>query len=506
MSRKEFVALALALAWLLALEPCLAESKAPPLPRRYTFKIDPKTPAKDLLPTPPEVKPALAPWLVKELAETPEVLFEKRAVVRPPADATAKMTNEERQKLIRQFAEERARAEERTAHVLAKINHLNAPERDRFLKELLARRSDLAGLPFAMGDACRMAAGRSRAFVGEVNRVRNALMAATGAKREPATVRDGDERPPFWRWYELGLNQPGVRKSVEDREAVVRDGLPARAAALAQILAPHGWDTRMGLAKYLAEVENADSTRVLARLAIFSEEKKVREPALAALKTRRAEDSTDVLLAGLRHPWPAAAESAGAAIAKLDRKDLIPELVKLLDEPDPRAPAERNVGGKKVLAVRELVRLNHHRNCLLCHPPANTPDVKIGTFGQIDDLVTGPVPNPYQELPSPSQGYRRFASPDILVRADVTYLRQDFSAFLIVKDAQPWPQQQRFDFLVRTRLVTTKEAEAYRAWLTAQGPDYLPPHRRAALTALRALTGRDAAPTAAAWRRALAPR
>jgi hypothetical protein len=63
---------------------------------------------------------------------------------------------------------------------------------------------------------------------------------------------------------------------------------------------------------------------------------------------------------------------------------------------------------------------------------------------------------------------------------------------------------QRFDFLVRTRPVTAKEAAAYQEWVRQQGPGYLSPQHQAALSALRALTGRDAPePTAAAWRRVL---
>jgi hypothetical protein len=139
----------------------------------------------------------------------------------------------------------------------------------------------------------------------------------------------------------------------------------------------------------------------------------------------------------------------------------------------------------------------------LCHPPGNTPDIldKQGFFSV--DVVAGAVPSPSTEIPPPSQGGYGFASPDIMVRADVTYLRQDFSLLQPVKNHAPWPEQQRFDFLVRTRTVTADEAAAYRRWLEGQGPSYRPPHRQAVLSALRGLTGRDAEPTAQAWRAAL---
>jgi hypothetical protein len=93
-------------------------------------------------------------------------------------------------------------------------------------------------------------------------------------------------------------------------------------------------------------------------------------------------------------------------------------------------------------------------------------------------------------------------SPDILVRADVTYLRQDFSQLQKVPDAKPWPEMQRFDFLVRTRVLTEADAKKYQAELAKVGKNS--PYRRAALNALRALTNRNAEPTTAAWRQMLA--
>ena len=70
-----------------------------------------------------------------------------------------------------------------------------------------------------------------------------------------------------------------------------------------------------------------------------------------------------------------------------------------------------------------------------------------------------------QPLPSPLEGYRQ-SSPDLMIRIDVTYLRQDFSALLPVADAHPWPDSQRFDFFVRERKLTDEEAAVYRGKLT----------------------------------------
>jgi hypothetical protein len=89
------------------------------------------------------------------------------------------------------------------------------------------------------------------------------------------------------------------------------------------------------------------------------------------------------------------------------------------------------------------------------------------------------------------------------VRVDVTYLRQDFSLLQPVADANPWPEMQRFDFLVRTRVLTESEAATYAERLGPTEPSRPSPYRRALLTALRGLTGRDTGPTADAWRRLL---
>jgi hypothetical protein len=298
----------------------------------------------------------------------------------------------------------------------------------------------------------------------------------------------------FWEQYQIACAQHDKNLSRTDRCQQENITLN-RIAALMQVLAPESPGIRLGLVKYLASISHAEATRALAKLAIFSAEDTVRQRALDALKVRRERDYTDILLAGLRYPWPDVARHASDALIKLERTDLVPRLVDLLDEPDPRTPVMREENNKSVQEVRELVKINHHRNCLLCHAPANTGNVSA-------DTLTAAVPVPSDPLPSPSQGYQN-SLPDILVRIDVTYLRQDFSMFQAVADANPWPEMQRFDFLVRTRTLTDKDADAYRENLVSKEPGVLSPYHRAALAALRELTGRDTAPTAEAWRQLL---
>jgi hypothetical protein len=483
------------LAWLLLAQSSAVASKIAFAPIRFHFKIDPNTPLKDLLPVPPGVAPPMPPWLVKDLTKVPEILFQKPPLVKPEENTgkSQELTVEMAERLRKAHEQ----AMEKTAHVIAKINHLNQKGTDHFLKVLVEKRPDLAGLPLVMGDACRLSKDRSQAFVQGVALVRNAM----ASDLEGKILSKVEVAEKFWKSYQSPAR---AGQKTSEKPAPEQENTPARIAALMQMLAPESAELRQGLVEHLAGIDHADATRALTRLALFSFEEEVRRPALAALKTRPADDCTDLLLAGLRYPWPAVAHHASEAMVTFQRKDLVSQLVSFLDEPDPRAPVVGEVDGQKVPVVRELVRLNHHHNCLLCHAPGNTPDVASNRLGRSTEIVTGAVPTPGHAMPSPSQGYDPLASPDILVRADVTYLRQDFSLRQPVKDAAPWPELQRFDFLVRTRTLTAKEAEAYRQWRDQQGTDYQSPHHQAALAALRALTGRDApAPTAQAWRRLL---
>jgi hypothetical protein len=212
------------------------------------------------------------------------------------------------------------------------------------------------------------------------------------------------------------------------------------------------------------------------------------------------------LIQGFRYPWPGAASRASEALVALGRADLAPRLIDVLEEPDPRAPTVSEAEGQRVPMVRELVRINHQRNCQLCHAPMSLRLVSANP-----SIVTGAVPIPGQPLRALVGGYYSGFQPDpqpdpqpeILVRADMTYLRQDFSLLQHVPNAEPWPAMQRFDFLVRTRTLTEEEAQRYRDKLQPREPSVLSPYHQAALAALRQLTGKDTEPTADAWRKLL---
>jgi hypothetical protein len=447
----------------------------------FNFKIDPKTPVKDLLPIPPALRQSADPVLDDDLKRVPEVTFQKPFIKNLRA----------------------GKALELTAHTMAKINHLNQKKTDAFLEALVGSRADLSGLPFAMGDACRLGQERSRHFQQAVNTVRQVMASQGDADTHRVKQKTASQATvvpagaPFWlRYRGACFNEDEANAKFDP--AYQEHVMLARIAALMQILAPESGSMRKGLVRYLDTVSHPEATRALAKLAIFSKERSVREAAGDVLKVRRERDYTEILVNGLHYPWPAVARYAADAIVRLERKDLIPQLVTVLEQPDPRLPEVRKAGDKSVTVVRELVRVNHHRNCLMCHTPLdNTNTTPAG-------VLTAQVPIPGEPLPMPSgeQAYGNSQS-DILVRLDVTYLRQDFSEMQSVADAHPWPEMQRFDFLVRTRTVTDEETQVFRDQLSTREPGRVTPYQRAALAALRELTGRDTEPTARAWRQLL---
>lgn len=361
-------------------------------------------------------------------------------------------------------------AHQQLAQLVQRIRAKNQEDpNEGFIKELIRTRSDLRGLPFIMGGACRMEPALTNTFAQAVATTHDSLRA-----EDNSTFGAVDSVDVFWdRW------------SGQDPSAGV--------AALTQIYGPQTKQRRESLAKHLQSVEHPAATKALARAAVFDFNNEVRIAAVDGLKNRRKKDYTDVLVAALRHPWPNAAQNAAHAIARLQRRDLVPQLVAFLAEPDPRAPFDRDGHGE--MAVREMVKINHHRNCLLCHAPSEANVMPGG--------VNAVVPTPGESFPTPQPGSPYGSQPsEAMVRADVTYLRQDFSVMQPVAHAAPWPEMQRFDFMVRTRVLTQEEAAEHAK--QAAAPAQLSPHHRAVIGALERLTGKhNVAPTAAAWAEAV---
>jgi hypothetical protein len=251
---------------------------------------------------------------------------------------------------------------------------------------------------------------------------------------------------------------------------------------LTQMLQIEDEPTRLLLVRELTRIHNAASTVELTMRALADLSPAVRRAALAGLEHRDSSDYLPMLLRALRYPWPPLADHAAVALRTLKPQEAVAPLVHLLDLPSPSKPVFNTTTGQ--YTVREMVRLNHLRNCLLCHAPS---------ANKFDGLVRGLVPTPGQRLP---RLYYDGQSGDF-VRADITFLHQDFSVNLPEINAAPWPKEQRFDFVTRLRTMTPNEV----VLLPAVSANY--PQRDAVLYALRGLTGKDGGDSSAIWRELL---
>jgi hypothetical protein len=429
-------------------------------------------PGKELLPPAPKSLPAVVPLLGDDLADVPQLFFQDAFPGNPTAEKWQQLMGEQ----------------------MVKIRKLNQKETDGFWKKFQAHRPDLAGLPLLMGDACRMPKEQLQTFGLSLTALRSAM----NMKKIIDKNKDLNSSPHgqgFWDGYKSVLEKSKTLLAKKNIDLTTYSR--SQVAGLMQVLATEPAPIREGLVNYLAEIPHPTATRALSRLAVFDPQESVRQLAIRALADRPRHEYSDIIISGLRYPWPKIAVQAATAAVQLKRTDLAANLVDMLDEVDPRLPVGKSVGDNVVLEAKQLVRLNHHQNCLMCHAPAdaNTPPM----------VVTAPMPVPGQPLPSFSKGYgkSKFQSEnDIIVRIDMTYLRQDFSMLMPVPNANPWPAQQRFDFLVRKVQLTPAQAQMFRDKLRPQA-GALSPYQEAAHTALRSLTGLDAVPTAQAWRKVL---
>ncbi|HEY7330559.1 MAG TPA: hypothetical protein VH592_23165 [Gemmataceae bacterium] len=330
---------------------------------------------------------------------------------------------------------------------------------------LRAERPDLKGLPMREGAACQ-------AHPEAVARMREISITLRRELDFPArrVSTDGDVIHP---------RTAQLQKAIRTRDKWFQaDGL----STLAQMIEVEAPDARSEFIKRLDKVEGAKASVLLARQAVFDLSWIIRKEAIQALKDRPREEYRQVLLDTLRYPWaPVAAHAAEALVALNDRATVF-SLADMLDQPDPCAPV-RNKNDKWVVA--EVVKINHLRNCLLCHAPST--DRK--------DPLRAIVPTPGQPLP---RVYYDTGRGDF-VRADVTYLRQDFSLIERVAKPEKWPEWQRFDYVVRKRELTADELATHEKKRLGEPAATSYPQREAVLFALRELTGQDAGENSTDW-------
>jgi len=251
---------------------------------------------------------------------------------------------------------------------------------------------------------------------------------------------------------------------------------------LVQVLQVEDKDYRQLLVEELTRIAGPEASKALAQRALYDLSPEIREAACTALKKRPADEFRDVLLAAFDYPWPPAADHAAQVLIETKDVRAIPALAKMLDQRDPAAPFwdEKT----KRLKVRELVRLNHTHNCCLCHAPS----YNLLDWGLARVMESDRSDREYYDFKSKN---------DAFIRADVTYLRPDFSVILPVERPRARPLMQRYDFVVRTRRATFEEEE--RDTRRPTGANY--PQREAMLVALRGLSGKDFGTNAESWRK-----
>ena len=362
---------------------------------------------------------------------------------------------------------------------------------DAFVRRLMKERGDLAGLPFLLGKDCSMSKQESNILALHSLRIRAALSRAIEHEQRQSksasysSYRDGKSAAEHF-WSEIN---DGPGRSVMSKASSI--------PALQQIVLAQDKEYRMKVVTHLKDVKGVEATRTLANRALFDLNADVRANAVEALRKRPKEEYRAIVMKAMRYPWLPVVRNATRATVTLQLEETIPELVALLDAPDPDAPfTAPGADGTPRPMVRELVRINHHRNCMLCHAPANAENAVAAR--ELRETPVGPVPSIQDPLPpATSTVYYSARRGETLVRADITYLRQDFSLQQHVDAPGHWPHMQRFDFLVRTRELTGDEL-AQRTPAAA-----ISEYKEAVADALRSLTGKNAPPQAQAWRELL---
>ena len=330
------------------------------------------------------------------------------------------------------------------------------------LKEMLVDREDLKGLPLVMkDDECRMDEKQGL----EMNAV-------------STTVGPILSRFDSFASRNFGMHSEGRRMLLEQQINNVKSVFsrmsdsPQSLLTIDQMLQIEDAGLRIELVKLLEESRSPMSANLLASYAKFDLSARVRILATSALSGFPRSFYRESLHDGLRYPWPEAARHSAEALVRLNDVESIPTLVDMLKEPDPRVPIQKN----DQYVRKELVAINHLRNCMLCHADSQ----------RVADKGQAPVPAWDKELP---RTYYSFRSPGLLMaRADITYMRQDFSVVQSVEFAKPWPENQRFDYVVQNRKVTKEEFDQRKDQKTTDSSAY----EQAIVFALQKLTGKKA--------------
>src|SRR5262245_8026993 len=341
----------------------------------------------DVAPDPVPIQPAIstpAEPIPVPVAMTPETIAEPTPIAEPapPAVAKAEPKPEEPAPPAPFRRRKPAPATDDLLHQLARVKEvdLDAVPGGRESQELFAqarknksndphpmptvllRRSDLIGLPMRMGEDCHLGKESAEALQTLSRTLRTYLGEASQAAQQcgGAAARGG---------VNPSADVKTLKSKIENSGPCVLVA-PEAVPTLTQILQAEDKQLRLYLVQLLERIKGPAASQALANRAVFDVSDEVREAAVAALRKRDAVEYRDILVAGLRHPWPAAAEFAAEALVNLKDASVLPALIDLLDQPPPNEPFVTKVGNADAKVIREMVRVNHLRNCVLCHAPS----------------------------------------------------------------------------------------------------------------------------------------
>lgn len=357
---------------------------------------------------------------LESTAGTAKSLFESTDVKQQPAPITTADVRDD-EELLEQFTAKRSLESQRHLHL-------------EMLQRLAVERSDLRGLPLRDLSECFTPAPRAK----HNQEFTSAFREFTSGRRDPRRLLDRSaSQNPYSRSPSTFADLIKASMGENQQEQVT---------VLEQILQPESREYRVALVEVLAQIPGQDSSAVLARRALYDLDEDVRSQAVGVLSKRPTNDAHAVLEAGLRHPLATVQANAFWALNQFRTRH---------EQQNIDVPARhisvpyRNAVNSFV--VDELVKVNHLRNCVLCHPKSAASD----------QVLRGQIPTPGRPLP---RIYYNSNHGDF-VRADIVYLRQDFSVSMPVQQAKPWPDLQRFDFFVRTRPATDADFERDREQL-----------------------------------------
>lgn len=442
--------------------PAVAKEPSDPLPLASATVS--RTPPADVVPTGGDIlkEHQLARWLRDQV---------------PELDLDAVEGTTARLRALAKEAHERARQPGQMSYSFRdRVRHSPGP-----VEKLVAWRLDLRGLPVLDEEWGPQTSPQVSPYQQQLSRTLRSLTIRTA----PSTASGSSEGDSLNRDTEL-------LKYLEHW----KPGNPEAVPILVQELQVEAPAVRRRLVQLLAQTPGPAASAALAQRALFDLSDVVRKAAVQSLLTRPAAEWRPSLVQGFRHPWPVVADHAAEALVELGDQGAVLNLIAELCQSDPTRPIR--IDAQKWV-VSELVRVNHLRNCQLCHP---------SSFDLAQDKLRGRIPVRGEPLVTElyDNGRGEF------IRGEVIYLRQDFSVVQPVAEPNGWPKLQRYDYVIRRRELTDKEADARSSScaavvLGAAAAACRPserrsfPQREAILFALRRLTAPDGERTRTGGRR-----